>query len=83
MRQRCVRAIQAAIAGGCRCSLQDIASVVALSCDLIDMQSLSAVNAVLAALGKAAAKGLDAKSMKDAGFDEALLIGFGKRFAQD
>jgi hypothetical protein len=42
------------------------------------MQSLPAVNAVLAALGKAAAKGLDAKSLKDAGFDEAVLIDFGK-----
>ena len=37
------------------------------------MQSLPAVNAVLAALGKAAAKGLDAKSMKKAGFDLKVL----------
>ena len=42
--------------------------------DLIGMQSLPAVNAVLAALGKAAAKGLDAKSLKDAGFDLSSLV---------
>ena len=77
-RQRCVRAIQAASAGGGCSSLQDIASAVALTRDLIKMQSLPAVNAVLAALGKAAAKGLDAKSLNDAGFDEAVLIGLGK-----
>ena len=70
-RQRCVRAIQAASAGGGCSSLQDIASSVALSRDLIGMQSLPAVNAVLAALGKAAAKGLDA--MKDLGFDAQEL----------
>ena len=73
-RQRCVRAIQAASAGGGCSSLQDIASAVALSRDLIGMQSLSAVNAVLAALGKAAAKGLDANSLKDAGFDCSSLV---------
>jgi hypothetical protein len=72
-RQRCVRAIQAASAGGGCSSLQDIASAVALTRDLIGMQSLPAVNAVLAALGKAAAKGLDANSLKDAGFDCSSL----------
>jgi hypothetical protein len=77
-RQRCVRAIQAASACGSCSSLQDIASVVALTPDLFWMQSLPAVNAVLAALGNAAAKGLDAKSLNDAGFDEAVLIGLGK-----
>ena len=71
-RQRCVRAIQAASAGVS--SLQDIASAVALSRDLIGMQSLPAVNAVLAALGKAAAKGLDVNSLKDAGFDCSSLV---------
>ena len=73
-RQRCVRAIQAASAGGGCSSLQDIASSVALSRDLIGMQSLPAVNAVLAALGKAAAKGLDANSLKGAGFDASSLV---------
>ena len=73
-RQRCVRAIQAASAGGGCSSLQDIASSVALSRDLIVMQSLPAVNAVLAALGKAAAKGLDANSLKDVGFDLSSLV---------
>ena len=73
-RQRCVRAIQAASAGGGCSSLQDIASAVALTRDLIKMQSLPAVNAVLAALGKAAAKGLDANSLKKAGFDLSSLV---------
>ena len=41
--------------------------------DLIKMQSLPAVNAVLAALGKAAAKGLDANSLKEVGFDAQEL----------
>ena len=72
-RQRCVRAIQAASAGGGCSSLQDIASSVALSRDLIGMQSLPAVNAVLAALGKAAAKGVDLNSLVKAGFDAAAL----------
>ena len=76
-RQRCVRAIQAASAGGGCSSLQDIASSVALSRDLIGMQSLPAVNAVLAALGKAAAKGLDANSLKDAGCDSSFLLNAG------
>ena len=73
-RQRCVRAIQAASAGGGCSSLQDIASAVALTRDWIKMQSLPAVNAVLAALGKAAAKGLDANSLKDAGLDLSSLV---------
>jgi len=73
-RQRCVRAIQAASAGGGFSSLQDIASAVLLTRDLIGMQSLPAVNAVLAALGKAAAKGLDANSLKGAGFDCSSLV---------
>ena len=76
-RQRCVRAIQAASAGGGCSSLQDIASSVALSRDLIGMQSLPAVNAVLAALGKAAAKGVDLNSLVKAGFDAASLKGAG------
>ena len=71
-RQRCVRIIQAASAS-VSSSLQGIACAVALTRDLIDMQSLPAVNAVLAALGKAAAKGLDAKSLKEAGVDSPEL----------
>ena len=77
-RQRCVRAIQAASAGGGCSSLQDIASSVAVSRDLIGMQSLPAVNAVLAALGKdeAALKkaGFDLASLKGAGFDCSSLV---------
>ena len=46
----------------------------ALTRDLIGMQSLPAVNAVLAALGKAAAQGLDANSLKDVGFDLSSLV---------
>ena len=77
-RQRCVRAIQAASAGGGCSSLQDIASSVAVTRDLIGMQSLPAVNAVLAALGKdeAALKkaGFDLASLKGAGFDCSSLV---------
>ena len=73
-RQRCLRAIQAASAGGGSSSLQDIASAVAVTRDLIGMQSLPAVNAVLAALGKAATKGLDANSLLDASFDFSSLV---------
>jgi len=76
-RQRCVRALQAASAGSFSSSLQGIASAVALTCDMIGMQSLPAVNAVLAALGKAAAKGLDAKSLKEAGLNVKELKGAG------
>jgi intracellular multiplication protein IcmE len=77
-RQRCVRALQAASAGSLSSSLQDLPSAVALTRDLIGMQSLSAINAVLAALGKAAAKGLNEKSLHDAGFDvkELKAAGF-------
>jgi len=72
-RQRCLRALQAA---SIVCfTRQDIASVAALTCDLIGMQSLPAVNAVLAALGRAPAKGLSAKSLKNAGFGAAALKG--------
>ena len=76
-RQRCVRALQAASAGSFSSSLQGIACAVAVTRDLIGMQSLPAVNAVLAALGKAAAKGLDAKSLNEAGFDAKELKGAG------
>jgi hypothetical protein len=73
-RQRCMRAIQAASAGACS-PLQDIASAVALTRDLLDMQSLPAIKAVLDALGIAMsdaslkAVGLDPTSLKAAGFD--------------
>ena len=46
----------------------------ALTHDLIGMQSLPALNAVLAALGKAAAKGLDVNSLKGVGFNCSSLV---------
>ena len=64
-RQRCVRIIEAASAGGASSSLLDIASSAALTRGLLDMKSLSAVKAVLAALGVA----MDHLSVKAAGFD--------------
>jgi hypothetical protein len=70
-RQRCVRVIQAASAGGASSSLFHIASAAALTGELLKMKSLPAVNAVLAALGKAKVKGLDVPSLKAAGFDAA------------
>jgi serine/threonine protein kinase len=66
-RQCCVRIIQAASAGILSSSMQEIASAVALTRALIDMRCLPVVNAVLAALGKGTAKGLDVKSLNEAG----------------
>ncbi len=79
-RQRCVRALEAACAptaglGSLR--LQDIASTVSLTRDLVNMRSLSAINAVLAALGKPAAKGLDVRALKESGFTFVELDGAG------
>jgi ribosomal protein L13E len=73
-RQRCMRIIEAASAGTFS-PLQVIASAVALTRDLLDMKSLPAVMAVLAALGVAIgdaslkAVGLDPPSLKAAGHD--------------
>ena len=67
-RQRCVRVIQAASAGGASSSLLHIASAAALTGELLKMKSLPAVNAVMAALGKADVGGLDLPSLKAAGF---------------
>ena len=72
-----MRALQAASAGGGFSSLKKIASAVALTRDLIGMQSLPAVNAVLAALGEKASSlkdaGVDCSSLVRAGFIEAAL----------
>jgi hypothetical protein len=70
-RQRCVRVIQAASAGGTSSSLQDIASAAALTGELLKMKILPALNVVMAALGKAEVGGLDVPSLKAAGFDAA------------
>ncbi len=75
-RQRCVRIIEAASVSS---SLLDIASSAALTRGLLDMKSLSAVKAVLAALGVAMdhpslkAVGYDLPSLKAAGFDLAAF----------
>jgi hypothetical protein len=79
-RQRCMRIIQAASAGASS-PLQDMASAAALTRDLAGMQNLSAVNAVLAALGRAAVKGLDVTSLKAAGFDAAACAAAGCNWA--
>ncbi len=70
-RQRCVRVIQAASAGGASSLLHHIASAAALTEELFKIKSLPAVNAVMAALGKAEVGGLDVPSLKAAGFDAA------------
>jgi hypothetical protein len=70
-RQRCVRVIQAASAGGASSSLHHIASAAAVTGELLKMKSLPAVNAVFAALGKADIGGLDLPLLKAAGFDAA------------
>ncbi len=78
-RQRCLRIIEAASAGGASSSLPDIASSAALTRGLLDMKSLVAVKAVLAALGVAMdhpslkAVGYDPPSLKAAGFDLAAF----------
>ena len=78
-RRRCVRIIEAASAGGASSSLPDIASSAALTRGLLDMKSLAAVKAVLAALGVAIdhpslkAVGYDPPSLKAAGFDLAAF----------
>jgi hypothetical protein len=76
-RQRCVRIIEAASAGGASPSLPDIAKSAALTRGLLDMNSFVAVKAVFSALGVAMdhpslkAVGFDRPSLKAAGFDLA------------
>jgi hypothetical protein len=76
-RQRCMRIIQAASAGASS-PLRDIASAAALTRDLFGMQNLSAVNAVLAALGNSWADvkkaGFTAAEAKAAGCDAASAM---------
>jgi hypothetical protein len=64
-RQRCVRMIEAASESRYSSSLRDIASSVALTRGLLDTKSVSAVKAVLEALGVA----LDHPSLENLGFD--------------
>jgi len=73
-RQRCVRIIEAASASS---SSPEIAASAALTPDFFMMQSLLAVNAVLAALGKPAVKALDLPSLDAAGWhiDVAFACG--------
>jgi hypothetical protein len=75
-RQHCMRIIEAA-SSGATSPLQDIASAAALTRDLFGMQDLSTVNAVLAALGRAAVNGLDAVSLKASGCDAAFCAAVG------
>ena len=86
-RQRCVRIIEAASAGGASSSLPDIASSAALTRGLLDMKSLAVVKAVLAALDVAIdhpslnAVGFDLPSLKAAGFSAAALKSAGCSFS--
>ncbi len=82
-RQRCMRIIEAASAGTSLLlqDLKDIASMVALTRDLFGIHDLSAVNAALAALGRAAVKALDASSLKFAGFNAAACAAAGNDWA--
>jgi hypothetical protein len=75
-----MRLIKAASAASVS-SPQDIALTVALTRRLIDIQSLSAVNSVLAALEHPSATGLDAKNLKAAGFHANELANAGFDFA--
>ncbi len=76
--QRCVHALGAAISGDSGAFMKDVASTVAFTRHLIGMQNLSTFNHVAALLGKAAASGLDAKCLKQAGFGpkELEVVGF-------
>ena len=79
-RQRCVRIIEAASAGGASSSLPDIAASAALTPGLFMMRSLPAVNAVLAALGRPAVKALDLPSLDAAGWHidvPSLVLAYG------
>ena len=77
-RQRCMRIIEAS--GMDVSPLQDIASAVALTRDLLGMNCLSAIKAVLTALGipmsdpSLNSVGLDLPSLKAAGFDVAAFV---------
>ena len=77
-RQRCVRALGAAIAGDSGAFMKDVASTAAFTPHLIGMKNLSTFNHVSVLLGKPAASGLDAKSLKQAGFGpkELEAVGF-------
>ncbi len=78
-RQRCVRALQAATSRTMYTSMQELASAVAITPDLIGMRNMPAVNSVLVSLGKSATNGFDAKSLKVAGLTakELRAAGFG------
>jgi hypothetical protein len=77
-RRRCVRVIQAASAGDASSSLHHIASAAALTAELLKMKSLPAVNAVMAALGKAEVGGLDdvLSLIVDFGYDAVASSGY-------
>lgn len=85
-RQRCMCIIRAASAGTSS-PLQDIASAAALTRNLLNMKSLPAVLAVLAALGVAMghaslkAVGLDPPSLKAVGHDIAAFRAAGYSWA--
>jgi intracellular multiplication protein IcmE len=87
-RQYCMRAIKAASAGTISASpLKDIASAAALTRDLLDMKSLPAIKAVLAALGVAMSDAclkavhFDSPSLKATGYDIAAFKAAGCSWA--
>ena len=77
-RQRCVRALGAAIAGDSGAFMKDVASTAAFTPHLIGMKNLSTFNHVSVLLGKPVASGLVAKSLKQTGFGpkELEAVGF-------
>jgi hypothetical protein len=78
-RQCCVRALGAAINGASDAFMKDVASTAAFTPHLIGMKNLSIFNHVAVLLGKPAASGLDAKSLKQAGFGPKELEAMGFR----
>ena len=82
-----MRIIRAASAGGASSSLRDIASAAALTPDLLNMKSVSAIKAVLSALGIAwndpclKAAGFDLLSLRTPEFDLAAFRAAGCSWA--
>jgi hypothetical protein len=79
--QRCVRAIEAASAGGASSSLDSIASSAALTHALFNIRNIAATNAVFAVLGcdwaAVKAAGIPLKVVKAAGCDPASATSAG------
>jgi hypothetical protein len=84
-RQRCIGIMTAMSDGGVASSLKDIASAAVLTRGLLRMHSLSAVYAVLSALGQSSSAlksmGINVSELRSIGFDALVLRHAGYDFA--